>query len=96
MGRRIASTSRKAFRELTASGQIEQEKKYLLRVLSLLSAPITSRHLSTIAGIERTSVCRFLTGATDEGLVNIAHKGICPVTKKLVGFYQVVAKADQE
>ena len=85
----VADTSIECFRQITREGLIRREKVLVLELMKRLNKPVTSRELTTITNIERTSIIRTIYNLCNENKIMISHKDHCPVTLRTVSFYKV-------
>lgn len=81
-----ADTSKQAYKEVKASGQIAREKTAVLDAISNFQ-PCTSRMLTGILGIERTNITRSLNDLENKNGLVKKFKGICKTTGKMVYHY---------
>ena len=86
-----AATSIEAFKAVTRSGQRMREKSKVLEAVSL-HQPVTSRMISSITGIERSSICRSLYDLIHDSKPQVkeAYTAKCPITNKRVNWYSLV------
>ena len=86
-----ASTSRESFKKLNQSGQRQREKVIVLETIQN-HQPVTSRMLSSLTGIERTSATRTLYDLLHDVQPPIKEAFIskCQITKKSVKYYTLI------
>lgn len=82
-------TSIEAYRELHKSGKINDQELLILKHLSLIKTEITSRELSTITGLERSSVTGRLNGLVGMGYIFDGKTVLCHITGRTVKVYSL-------
>lgn len=90
MKTKVAETSVMAWREINKTGQVRREKDLALALFIKLNSPLTSRNLSNITNIERSSCCRIINELVKESKLEISHRAKCGITKKEVHYYKLV------
>ncbi len=90
----VSDTSRMAFRKLKATGKIEREKQFVLRVMETLG-PCTSRMLMNMSGLERGNITRCLFDLENADRIEVVFKDKCVTTKMTVNHYRT-KKGDSE
>lgn len=64
---------------------------YQAQIRSLLASfarcPRTMLQASYETGVLRANICRYIAMLQKEGLIHLAFKGLCPITKHRAGFY---------
>lgn len=81
-------TSLFAYQSLLMDGTISSQEQ---QILEALYKPMTSRQISKISQLERSSVTGRLNSLVKKKLVEECGDTICKVTKKKVTLYRVVA-----
>ena len=85
-GRRVALTSVISWRQMQSTERPKSEKLVIVGILKSFPE-MTSRHITELSGIERTSVIRAIRYLQDEGVIRVSRVGACPTTGKQVRFY---------
>jgi hypothetical protein len=85
----VALTSKMSYRELIESGQKVRETDYVYSLLKEVDEPITSREISRLSEIERTSITRIFHDLIEDKLIKISKCDKCPITNRTVHFYTV-------
>ena len=73
------------------------QRTRLINTLSKSKAALNMRQLSNITGIERPTICRRIAELLEDGIVEVSHYGVCPISKyPKVGFYAYVNKGGDD
>lgn len=84
---RTSENSIQSFIEIIASGQVAKEKILVLNAIAR-NQPCTSRMLSKITGIERSSITRSLNTLINvNDFIKQAYSAKCIITGKTVSYY---------
>ena len=57
---------------------------------SFLSQPKTMLQVSVETGILRANICRYISNFREVDWVEVAHTGLCPISKHRANFYQTI------
>jgi len=74
-----------AFAQINIDGTVSRQE---LKVLSVIKKAHTSREISSLSGIERSSVCARLNALVERGLVIEKGNIVCDITNKEVTRYK--------
>lgn len=81
-----ATTSIEAFKQNKVDGKLSRNDEKVLAAI-VEHQPVTSRALSTITGIERTSVCGNIYHLEAKNKIKVGKVEKCPITGKRVRWY---------
>lgn len=70
------------------------QKDYVYALLSIKETPLTRRQIRQLSGLEIAALCRCLRDLQDENLIEVAKIDKCPVTKRMVQYYQCISRKE--
>ena len=91
----VSATSIDCFHEIKTEGLIENERAFVIRIMTKQAAPVTSRQLMYLSGKERGNITRTLYDLEHAGIAKVCKTDKCPITNRRVQFYELVQNIHQ-